>query len=274
MAESIKAERQERFGPVRPEPGNRSADGAKAFDPHLVSLSAPASFEAEQYRTLRARLESRQEGRAVQVVAVTSATVGDGKTTTAINLAGALAQSPDARVLLLDADLRRPSVGSQLGWDGPGLADAILDTDRDPLGTVHHHPSMNLSVITAGRSPEAPYEALKSTRLGTLFEEMRRHYDYIVVDTPPLLPVPDCRLIARWVDGFLMVVAAHRTPRRLFEEGMSILDPARVIGIVFNGANRPYSRYYGRYHAYGHPSRRPGPAPRPPSRPAPRPTSD
>jgi len=273
MAESIGVERQSRFGLAPSAPENGSAGGAKHLAPRLVSLSAPASFEAEQYRALRARLESRQEGRAIQVVAVTSATVGDGKTTTAINLAGALAQSSETRVLLLDADLRRPSVESQLGWGGPGLADAILDADRTLMSTVRHDPALNLSVLTAGRRPEAPYEALKSARLGTLFDEMRRHYDYIVVDTPPLLPVPDCRLIARWVDGFLMVVAAHRTPRKMFEEGMSLLDPARVIGLVFNGANRPHSRYYGRYHSYGHPSRQSAPGPRPPSRPAPRPTS-
>lgn len=268
MADSIHAERHSRPGPVRPAPDPDPTAGAKAVDPHLVSLSAPASFEAEQYRTLRARLESRQEGKALQVVAVTSATIGDGKTTTAINLAGALAQSSEARVLLLDADLRRPSVETQLGWGGPGLADVILDANRDLPGTIRHDPSMNLSVLTAGRRPEAPYEALKSARLGTLFEEMRRSYDYVVVDTPPLLPVPDCRLIARWVDGFLMVVAAHRTPRKVFEEGMSLLDPARVIGLVFNGASRPHSSYYGKYHAYGHPSRHAVPGFRPPSRPA------
>lgn len=273
MADSIKTEQQSRIDRARSAPESGSAEGVKAFDPHLVSLSAPASFESEQYRALRARLESRQEGKALQVVAVTSSTVGDGKTTTAINLAGALAQSREARVLLLDADLRRPSVDSQLGWGGPGLADVILDTDRALLSTIRHLPPLNLSVITAGRRPEAPYEALKSARLGTLFDELRRHYDYIVVDTPPLIPVPDCRLIARWVDGFLMVVAAHRTPRKLFEEGLSLLDSARVIGLVFNGADRPYSRYYGRYHAYGHPSRQSGPGRRPASRPTPRPTT-
>jgi len=267
MAESINAERQSRIGRVRPAPDHAPADAPRTFDPRLVSLSAPASFEAEQYRTLRARLESRQEGKVLQVIAVTSATVGDGKTTTAINLAGALAQSSEARVLLLDADLRRPSVESQLGWDGPGLSDVILDPDRDLQGTIRHDPALNLSVLTAGRTPDAPYEALKSARLGSLLEEMRRSYDYIVVDTPPLLPVPDCRLIARWVDGFLMVVAADRTPRKLFEEGMSLLDPARVIGLVFNGARRPYSRYYGKYQAYGHPSRHAAPGFRSPSRP-------
>lgn len=274
MAELISAKQQPRIGRARSAPENGPAEGMNALDPRLVSLSAPASFEAEQYRALRARLESRREGKALQVVAVTSSTVGDGKTTTAINLAGALAQSREARVLLLDADLRRPSVESQLGWSGrggPGLADAILDTDRALLSAVSHHPPMNLSVMTAGRRPAAPYEALKSARLGALFEEMRRHYDYIVVDTPPLIPVPDCRLIARWVDGFLMVVAAHRTPRKLLEEGLSLLDPARVIGLVFNGDDRPFSRYYGRYHAYGHPSRQSGFGPRPTPRPTSRP---
>ena len=91
MAESIGVERQSRFGLAPSAPENGSAGGAKHLAPRLVSLSAPASFKAKQYRTLRARLESRQEGRAIQVVAVTSATVGDGKTTMAINLAGVLA---------------------------------------------------------------------------------------------------------------------------------------------------------------------------------------
>lgn len=272
MASSFSAEDGPAAGGPRPAPAG-TAEKRESPDPHLVSLASPASFEAEQYRTLRARLEARQEGKALQVVAVTSSAVGDGKTTTAINLAGALAQSPDARVLLVDADLRRPSVDSQLGWGGrsePGLADAILDADRTLQSTVRRRPPLKLSVVTAGRRPPAPYEALKSARLGTLFEEMRRDFDYVVVDTPPLIPVPDCRLIARWVDGLLMVVAAHRTPRKLVEEGLNLLEPSRVIGLIFNGDDRPFSGYYGHYYSYGHPSRRTGRGPRPTLHPTPR----
>ena len=235
--------------------------GVERLDPHLVSLVAPASFEAEHYRTLRARLE-RPDGTSTQILAVTSAAVADGKTTTAINLAGALAQARDARVLLIDADLRRPSVGPLLGLDDPrgaGLSDVILDPGRSLSSVVRQRPALNLTVLTAGRLPAAPYEVLKAPRLGALFEETRRLFDHIVVDTPPVIPVPDCRLIARWVDGLLMVVAAHRTPRRLVEEGLGLFEPARVLGLVFNGDRRASSGYYG-YYAYGraqHPRGRP-----------------
>jgi len=254
MGEFVGAETDHKVGWIATSRPASPAGGLRRLDPHLVSLVAPASFEAEHYRTLRARLESRQEGKALQILAVTSAAVGDGKTTTAINLAGALAQAREARVLLVDADLRRPSVGLQLGLEDPrgaGLADAILDQERSIESVVLRRLPLNLAVLTAGRLPPAPYEVLKSPRLGALFDEARRHFDYIVVDTPPLIPVPDCRLIARWVDGLLMVVGAHRTPRKLVEEGLNLLDPAKVIGLVFNGDQRPYSGYYGYYHAYG-----------------------
>ncbi|HYS78443.1 MAG TPA: CpsD/CapB family tyrosine-protein kinase [Candidatus Dormibacteraeota bacterium] len=235
-----------------------AAGGVQGLDPRLVSLVAPASFEAEHYRTLRARLESRQEGKAPQILAVTSAAIGDGKTTTAINLAGALAQARDARVLLVDADLRRPSVGLQLGLSeerSAGLSDAILDAGRSLQSVVRRRPPLSLGILTAGSTPPAPYEVLKAPRLGALFDEARRLFDYIVVDTPPLIPVPDCRLIARWVDGLLMVVAAHRTPRKLVEEGLNLIEPSKIVGLVFNGDRRTPSGYYGYYHAYG---RRPG----------------
>ena len=118
-------------------------------------------------------------------------------------------------------------------------------------------PPFNLSVICAGQAPPSPYEVLKSPRLGELLEEARRQYDYIVMDTPPLHPVQDCRVIGQWVDGFLLVVTAHRTPRRLVEDALTAFDPAKLLGIVFNGADRTISRYhsgYGYYHSPDLPS--------------------
>lgn len=249
-----------------------TADAMKRLNQHLVSFVAPASFEAEQYRALRSRLETRLDATRLRLVAVTSAAVGDGKTTTAINLAGALAQSRDHRVLLVDADVRRPAVAAQLGLGdggGPGLVDAILDEGRSLESVVRRGSPLGLPVVTAGRLPSAPYEVLKSPRLGALFEEARRDYDYIVVDTAPLIPVPDSRLIARWIDGILMVVAAHRTPRKLVEEGLNLVDHDKIFGLVFNYDDRPFSGYSGYYRAYGRPPAgggaahgptRPGPA--------------
>ena len=226
------------------------------FDPHLVSLVSPGSFEAEQYRTLRHRLERRRETVPLQALALTSASVGDGKTTTAINLAGALAQSRDGRVLLIDADIRRPAVAAQLGLGDarpPGLVDAILDPERALEDLVRPLPGLNLSVLAAGRLPDAPYEALKSRRFGELLEKARKLYEFVIVDTPPVLPVPDSRLIAHWVDGLILVVSAHRTPRKLLEETLSQIDPARLVGLVFNADDRPFSGYSGYYGTYGQP---------------------
>ena len=240
-------------GTGRARPASRAEEN-RNLDPHLVSLIAPASFEAEYYRVLRSRIEARRQEGPLQIIAVTSPGVGEGKTTTTINLAGALAQSREARVLLVDADLRRPSVGVQLGLDvsrTAGLADAIGDKERSLESVILRRLPLNLGILTAGTPPAAPYEALTSPRLGTLFEEARRSFDFIVVDTPPLIPVPDCRLLTRWVDGILMVVAAHRTPRKVVEEGLNLLDGDKVLGLVFNGERRPPSGYYGYSQAYG-----------------------
>ena len=229
------------------------ADSAGGVDDHLVSLVAPAAFEAEQYRSLRHTVEQLHKTRDLRIVAVSSPGVGDGKSLTAINLAGTLAQAPDVRVLLVDADLRRPSVASLLalgGSDGPGLVNAILDPTVTLEQVARPRPPFNLSVIPAGQTPPSPYEVLKSPRLGELLEEARRSYDYIVVDAPPLCTVQDCRVIAHWVDGFLLVVAAHQTPRRLVEEALNVVERGKILGFIFNGDDHPpsgYSGYYG-YH--------------------------
>jgi len=219
---------------------------------HLVSLLAPASFAAEQYRALRHLVEQFHKSAELSVLAVTSPTVGDGKTTTAINLAGALAQAPDARVLLVDVDLRRASMLKQLGLvdpDRPGLVDAILNPELPLDDVTQLCPPFNLSVVPAGRRQAIQYELLKSPRLGELLGEARRRYDYVLLDTPPLVPVPDSRLIGKWVDGFLMVVTAHRTPRKLLEEALTVIDPAKIVGLVFNSDDRPLFGYsYGEYY--------------------------
>ncbi len=226
------------------------AEVFQGVDEHLVSLVTPAAFEAEQYRALRHIVEQFHKTADLNVVAVSSPAVGDGKTLTAINLAGALAQAADARVLLVDADLRRPSLHHRLGTtdrSGPGLVDAILGPGVTLDQVVQPRPPFNLSVIHAGQTPPSPYEVLKAPRLGELLQEARRQYDYVIVDTPPLTPVQDCRIIGRWVDGFLVVVAAHRTPRRLVEEALTRLDQEKIIGFVFNRDSQSLSRRYTRY---------------------------
>ena len=199
-------------------------------------------------------MEQFHKSARLSVLAVSSPAGGDGKTTTAINLAGALAQAPEARVLLVDLDLRRGSVREHLGLGGrqsPGLVDAILKPALALEDVTQLCPSFNLSVVLAGRSPTTHYELLKSPRLGELLGEARHRYDYVLLDTPPVVVVPDCRVIEKWVDGFLLVVAARKTPRKLLEEALTVMDPAKILGLVFNGEDRPLSLYYGGAEYYG-----------------------
>src|SRR5580765_2479405 len=220
----------------------------------LVSLLAPDSFAADQYRTLRHSIERLRREDGLRVLAMTSATPNDGKTVTTLNLAGALAQAPDARVLVVDADLRRPSVANYLGLDSHrsrGLSDVLRDPSYTLADVVQQVEGFNLSIVPAGAPQNAPYELLNSTRLENFLNDARERYDCVLVDTPPLVPLPDCRLIGKWVDGFLLVVGAHKTPRSLVQDALNLLDLSKLIGIVFNGDRKPLSNRYG-YYYYTH----------------------
>jgi capsular exopolysaccharide synthesis family protein len=217
------------------------------IDPRLVSLTQPASLEAEQYQTLRLNLQRLKSARNIKMIAMTSPTSGDGKTLTAINLAGALARGSDTRVLLIEADLRRPTMASQLGLAGrfPGLADVVLDrtsTLKDAVQPL----DFGFSVITAGSPSAAVHDVFNSPRFETVLREAREQYDYVALDTPPIVPVSDCRLLAPWVDGLLLVVSAHKTPRKLVEESLNLLDGTSLLGIVFNRDDQPLFRHYRR----------------------------
>jgi Mrp family chromosome partitioning ATPase len=140
-------------------------------------------------------------------------------------------------------------LGLREGRDDVGLAGALLDAGRTLASVVRPRPPFNLSVLPAGRTNGVPFELLRSPRLGELLGEARRQYDFVVVDTPPLVLLPDCRAVSQWVDGFVLVVAARRTPRPALAAALSALDESKALGIVFNGEVRPRSLYYHRYYA-------------------------
>jgi protein-tyrosine kinase len=213
------------------------------IDEHLVSLLQPTSVAAERYRVVRHCIEERRRTTGAQVFAVSSPTARDGKTTTVINLAGAIAQSADARVLIVETDLRQPSIAERFGLGKApfrGLVDAILNPSLQLSDVVRRPPPYNLSLLLAGQPPATPYEVLESPRLGELLAEARRRYDVILLDTPPMVSVPDCRVIGKWVDGFIVVVAAHRTPRKLLEEALDLMEPSKVIGLVLSHDDRSF----------------------------------
>jgi protein-tyrosine kinase len=216
----------------------------------LVSLRKPHSQEAEQYRSLRETIERRRRDTGLRVVAVTSAVPGEGKTVTSVNLAATLAQAGGTRVLLVDADMHKPSVARYLGINGDrstGLADLLADDACVLTQAVRRLDAINVSVVLAGRTHPRPYELLASSRLENVLAEMRTQFDYVLIDTPPVLAVSDCRVLGRFVDGFLFVVAAHQTTRKMLSEAIQLLDAGKVLGVVFNGDDRPRRKYYGYY---------------------------
>jgi polysaccharide biosynthesis transport protein len=207
-------------------------------DPTLVSLCAPATYAADQYRLLRHMIEERRHD-GLCVVGVTSPGPGEGKTLTSVNLAAILAEAPGSRILLMDADLRQPAVLGRLGLQGRiprGLADVVGSEGAALEQVVRRYGRTNLYLLASGKMRGSPYEILKSTRLSTLFTLVRHHFDFVVVDTPPVVGFPDFRLLEKVIDASILVVAANRTGARVFEEAQGLLDQGKALGIVFNGA--------------------------------------
>jgi capsular exopolysaccharide synthesis family protein len=224
------------------------------IEEHLVSVLTPDSFEAEQYRALRTSLEALRQPGTSLVLAVSSPAEGDGKTTTAINLSAALGQGGQAKVLLVDVDLRSPAVAAELGMNSgrnAGLVDAILGESVHLQDVVCRRSPLWFDFVGAGRRVSSPYELLKSDRFVDLLQQARSAYDYVVLDTPPLVSFADCQVMGGSVDGFLIVVAAHRTPRKLLEEALNRLDQSKVLGMVFNRDDRPLSGYGYAYSYLG-----------------------
>jgi Mrp family chromosome partitioning ATPase len=216
-----------------------ATDALVECDPRLVSLLRPDSIEAEQYRCLRYSLLRTLTGGRCNIIAVSSATPGSDKTTTAINLAATLEEPGIFKVLLVDADLRTAAVAERLGLGatkGDGLDTALTNWSVSLRDVVRRFPQPSgLAVLPTTARPELAGRLIASPRLAMLLREAREQYDFVVIDTPPLLPTADCRAIAPWMDGFLVVVEAHQTTRKGLEEGLNALREDQMLGLVFCG---------------------------------------
>lgn len=219
-----------------------------AVDRRVVTLTAPASSAAEQYRTLHWRLERMRELRPMKVVAFTSALAGEGKTVTAVNLSLASARaSPDRRVLLVDADFRRGQVAGYLGFKArPGLAELIAG-DCDVNQAVRRFRSTRLAVIPAGATPEEPGQLLGSARMRQFLHAMREGFDEVYLDLPPTLPFADAAMLSCQSDGVVLVIRANVTSHKRIVQAIEQLAGAPVVGCVLNAAEpsaAPYLKDY------------------------------
>lgn len=231
------------------------------IDGHCVSFTAPDSYEAGQYLRLRYAVEANRPAGRGMVVGVCSPAAGDGKSLTAMNLAGALAQRKGSRVLLVDADLRRRSevIRNLVAISGalaPGLSELLLGARQHDVGDVARRMEhTNVWIVLTGSLPIVPYEAFSSERFLQFTERACSCFDYVVIDSPPVVAVPDCKVLSKFMDGLIMVVAANQTPRILLEQALETLGPEKLLGLVFNKSDQVPPRYYRYYGKYGYAAR-------------------
>jgi capsular exopolysaccharide synthesis family protein len=214
-------------------------------------LTDPYAQECEQYRTLRTEIFHATAKKQLQVMTVTSALAGEGKTSTVLNLALAIAQSKEKRVLVLDGDLRRPTVASFLGLRPKvGLVE-ILNGESETFGSLFCLDRHELYVLPVSRESNNPTELLSSERFREMLTELRGYFDYILVDSPPVMPFADSRLLANYADAVILVVRAGLASYETVEKAIGSLPQGRVLGVVLNGAEHiKEAGYYDYYYYY------------------------
>lgn len=226
----------------------------KDTDEKLVVHEGIPPIVIEQYRRLAAALHQVQVERGTKVVMVASAMAGEGKTLTAANLSVALSRSFQRRVLLIDADLRRPTVHEVFRISNVrGLNDGLRPDYEGKLPLVELSPT--LTVLPAGAPNPDPLSGLTSDRMRRVVDEASKKYEWVVIDTPPVGLLPDANLLAEMADMVVLVVGAGRTPYRSIQRAIDALDRNRIIGVVLNRAAQPASAYeYYQYYS-GAPNR-------------------
>lgn len=220
---------------------------------YLTTLNDPDSLATEEYRKLKSILVKMTKGEKFNnVLMVTSAIAAEGKSITALNLAISLAREFDHTVLLIDADLRRPSIHKYLGIEsGYGLGDCLangIDIGKAIINTGIG----KLSVITAGKVMQNPLEFFTSQKMQKMIAEIKHRYPdrYIIIDTPPFLPFAETRSLSNIVDGVVFVIKEGLASQENIKETLESLKDCNLLGVVFNDAS--ISRQDGRYKDYNY----------------------
>ena len=221
-----------------------------------VMLTAPKSIAAERFRRLASMFSTRSDG--PQVLVVTSAIPNEGKTTVAMNLAMAFSVDSGTETLIIDADLRRPTVHTWLKQPpGLGLSE-VLQGSVGLEHAIHDLKNSPLKVLPAGGDCVDPVELLASSERGEVLTELRKRFGHIVIDTPPTVPFTDADAVGKFADGVLLVTRGEVTPRSAYKEAVELVQSAPVLGVVMNeigsnfadGGNADAS-YYNSYYRGG-----------------------
>ncbi len=226
-------------GKMQAVPPELSADESK-MDGTLVMLLKPQSFEAEQFRILRTNLLFPASGEAPRSIMVTSAVPGEGKSFISANLAISIAQNVDNKyALLMDCDMHKPCIHRSFGFgDAPGLSEHL--SSDIPLSSLLLKTSVKrLTVMPGGKPPYNPSELLSSEKMSALLKDVQSRYNdrYTVIDSPPPKLTAETSVIARQVDGVLLVVKYGSTPRKEVAELIDIIGKDKILGIITNWAD-------------------------------------
>ena len=222
------------------------------IDPHVVAFSDPMSPVSEQYKILRTNLLSLASyTRPVKTIGITSAINSEGKTITSLNLAITFARDLNKKsILLVDADMRRSRIHKILGIDkiDLGLSEYLQD-GLSPEDVLIKTGIDNLMLLGAGKPPKNPAELLSSHKMEELIGLLRNNFDYVIFDTPPVVPVTDPSVLGSRIDGMVMVIQAGRTQRNLITYAKHLLDQAHVktLGYVMTGVEYHLPQYLYRY---------------------------
>lgn len=218
---------------------------------NLITTTQPKSPIAEQYRTIRTNIEFMAVDKEIQVILITSATQGEGKSTTSSNLAVTYAQQ-GKKVLIIDTDMRRPTVHYTFRVaNGLGLS-SLLTRQAEKEKAILPTKVDNLSILTAGPIPPNPAELLSSRAMEHLVSQLREEFDVIIFDAPPLLQVADSRITSKLTDGVVLVVGCTTSDRQRVLKAKEQLElaEAKILGVVLNRRELTDDSAYQYYYSY------------------------
>ncbi|MDP4091027.1 MAG: CpsD/CapB family tyrosine-protein kinase [Bacillota bacterium] len=216
---------------------------------NMVAFKNPKSRAAEAFRTLRTNIQFSSLDDTVKSIVVTSSGPSEGKSTVLINLAITIAQS-GKRIVLVDCDLRKPTVHKKLGIpNSEGLTNLLIQ-DRKLDDIVQPTNVPNLFVITSGPTPPNPAELLGTKRMKQFFNELKQIFDMVLIDAPPVIAVTDAQIISTIADGTLLVTSYGSTEKFALVKAKELLDKvgAKILGVVLNKVSVKSGSYYGKYY--------------------------
>lgn len=215
----------------------------------LVTISNPGAPAAEAFRLLGVRLRHLRAARPLKKVLITSTTPEEGKSTIAANLACALGSGKRQRTLLIDGDLRRPALNQAFGLDDvPGLCE-VLSGKNGIAGSIYHLSRPGIWILPAGAVPVNPLELMQSKKLTALMDRLAAWFDWIVIDSPPVIPLADTSIWNRLADGTLLVTRTGMTKKGHLQRGLESLDPSKLIGALLNSSQEVDESDYSYYRS-------------------------